>query len=127
MIKERIVCSGLREVDWQEEHEEIINNFIADSSLRMMVAYNDGYRGFCIEHNLPTFQVEQMCYFIKNQGDKVVTAENFLKTMQYGTVRCPHIESLLRVMMGVYAPVFFENTSWPDSILWDVSNAAISH
>ena len=32
-----------------------------------------------------------------------------------------HIESLLRTMMGIYAPIFFENTTWPDSIKNDFS------
>jgi dynein heavy chain len=49
---------------------------------------------------------------------KEVTAENFHEVLQYGTVKGQHIESLLRLMMGIYAPAFFENTTWPDSILY---------
>ena len=32
-----------------------------------------------------------------------------------------NIESLMRVMNNIYAPIFFENTSWPDSIKNDFS------
>lgn len=41
--------------------------------------------------------------------------------VQYGSVKGMHIESLLRLMMGIYAPIFFENTTWPDSIKNDFS------
>ena len=32
-----------------------------------------------------------------------------------------NIESLMRVMNNIFAPIFFENTSWPDSIKNDFS------
>ena len=47
--------------------------------------------------------------------------DNFFKVVQYGTVSGGQIESLLRIMTGIYAPTFFENTSWPDSIKNDFS------
>lgn len=43
------------------------------------------------------------------------------QVVQYGSVKGMHIESLLRLMMGIYAPIFFENTTWPDSIKNDFS------
>jgi len=33
----------------------------------------------------------------------------------------PPFQSLLRQMMGIYAPIFFENKTWPDSIKNDFS------
>ena len=51
----------------------------------------------------------------------VITAAfstKLLAHLQYGTVKAAHIESLLRMMNNIYAPIFFENTSWPDSILF---------
>ena len=86
-----------------------------------MVAYHDTHKGFVIDHVIPSYQVDQLTYFIKHESAKEITPENFLKVIQYGTVKGAHIESLLRVMMGIYAPVFFENTSWPDSIKNDFS------
>ena len=71
-----------------------------------------------MEHMIPPYVVDQLTYLIKQEGVKEVTNENFLKVVQYGTVKAAHIESLLRVMMGIYAPIFFENTTWPDSILF---------
>ncbi|KAL8578353.1 Dynein heavy chain 2, axonemal [Nucella lapillus] len=121
MVRERIVCTALKEEDWMETHMDSLNNFLNDPNIRMLVAYNDTHRGFCLEYKTPTFPVEQLSYFIKNPSAKEVTADNFLSSVQYGTVNGVYIQSLLRNMMGIYAPVFFENTSWPDSIKNDFS------
>ena len=123
MVRERVVCVGLKEDDWTDVHEETLDTFLDDPTLRLLVAFNDTHRGFCLEYKTPTFPVDQLCYFIKNPGAKDITGENFLKSIQYGTVRGVYIESLLRNMLGIYAPVFFENTSWPDSILGAVEPA----
>lgn len=117
MVRERIVCVGLKDDDWTDAHEETLNTFLADPNLRLLVAFNDARRGFCLEYKTPMFPVDQLSYFIKHPGAKEVSSENFLKSVQYGTVRGAYIESLLRNMLSIYAPVFFENTSWPDSIL----------
>ena len=123
MVRERIVCVGLKDDDWTDVHEETLNTFLADRNLRLLVAFNDARRGFCLEYKTPTFPLDQLSYFIKNPGAKEITAETFLKSVQYGTVRGAYIESLLRNMLSIYAPVFFENTSWPDSILDGVHGA----
>lgn len=113
----RINVTGLSENMWKELHEDAINNFIEEPGLRFMVAFIDQYKGFIIEYTLPAYYVDQMTYLIKADGVKEVTTENFHHIFQYGTVKGQHIESLLRLMMGIYAPAFFENTTWPDSIL----------
>ncbi|CAH1780762.1 unnamed protein product, partial [Owenia fusiformis] len=65
--------------------------------------------------------VAELTYFIKKNAVPELTMENFKGCVQYGTVSGMHIESLLRLMTGIYAPIFFENTSWPDSIKNDFS------
>ncbi|KAK7102408.1 hypothetical protein V1264_020630 [Littorina saxatilis] len=121
MIKERIVCLGVTTEDWTETHEETLNTFIQDPSIRLMIAFKHARRGFRLEYRAPSFQVDQMSYFMKNSGVTDLKPESFLKSVQYGTLRGAYIESLLRNMLNVYAPVFFENTSWPDSIKNDFS------
>ncbi|ESP04959.1 hypothetical protein LOTGIDRAFT_184938 [Lottia gigantea] len=107
---------------WTDKHHESILRFIDNPDNMFMVAYNDQFRGFCIENNLPAFNVEQISYFIKSKRIKEkLDHDNFFNVVQYGTVKGMHIESLLRVMMGIYAPIFFDNTSWPDSIKNDFS------
>ena len=70
---------------------------------------------------IPPFPLNQLTYFIKRDPAVQVTPDNFAHQVQYGTVMGGHIESLLRMMAGIYAPIFFENTSWPDSIKNDFS------
>ncbi|KAJ8310645.1 hypothetical protein KUTeg_012510 [Tegillarca granosa] len=121
LIKERLTVQDLKEEMWKEAHEESIQRFIDDPGTRLLVAYNDQYKGFIVEHSIPNFHVDQLTYMIKSESAKEITSDNFLKMVQYGTVKGMHIESLLRMMMGIYAPIFFENTSWPDSIKNDFS------
>ncbi|KAK3095642.1 hypothetical protein FSP39_017066 [Pinctada imbricata] len=121
LIKDRITVVGLKEDQWKETHEDTINQFINDPGTKFMAAYNDPYKGFVVEHGIPTYNVDQLTYFIKLDDAKEITSDNFLKMVQYGCVKGNHIEGLLRVMMGIYAPIFFENTTWPDSIKNDFS------
>ena len=58
---------------------------------------------------------------LQRAGTEELNVGNLLKYVQYGTVMGGHIESLLQLMNGIYAPIFFENTSWPDSIKNDFS------
>ena len=117
-MKERITVTNWKPDLWTESHDSAVKDFLRDSTLKLMVAYNDQYRGFCIEYKIPSFSVDQLTYFIKTHTSKDITPDNFFTSVQYGTVKATHIESLLRTMIGIYAPIFFEDTSWPDSILF---------
>ncbi|XP_021360073.1 dynein heavy chain 2, axonemal-like isoform X4 [Mizuhopecten yessoensis] len=121
LIKERVTVQNLKEDMWKEQHEEAVHAFIDDPAVKLMVAYIDPFKGFTIEPAIPTFVVDQLTYLIKSGKVKELTTDNFLTVVQYGTVKGMHIESLLRMMMGIYAPIFFENTTWPDSIKNDFS------
>ena len=39
-----------------------------------------------------------------------------IKDLTYGSASGKHLDSMLRVMSGVFIPAFFRNSSWPDSI-----------
>lgn len=117
MIKSRAAVANLGADAWTEAHEEYIKKFIQDPTFLLIIAFHDPYKGFVVDTVIPPHLVDQLTYFIKQEGTAEVTFDNFFKVVQYGTVKGLHIESLLRVMMGIYAPIFFENTTWPDSIL----------
>ncbi|WAR21987.1 DYH2-like protein [Mya arenaria] len=124
MIKSRAAVANANEESdiWTEAHNEIIQKFIDDPAFKLIIAFQDPRLGFVVDQIVPPHPPEQMVYFIKADNVKDgVTFENFFKVVQYGSVKSMHIESLLRVMMGIYAPIFFENTSWPDSIKNDFS------
>lgn len=117
MIRSRAAVANINQESWTPAHEEMIKKFVEDPNLLLIIAFRDKYKGFVVDTVVPPHLVDQLTYFIKQEGTAEVTFENFLQVVQYGTVKGTHIESLLRVMMGIYAPIFFENTSWPDSIL----------
>ena len=83
---------------------------------RLLIIFVDPQMGLVVDYAIPPQSAEELCYFIKRDGVEI-NAETVDKEVQYGTVRSGHIESLLRLMQSIYAPLFFENTSWPDSIL----------
>ena len=129
MIRSRASVANINQEMWTPAHEEMIQKFITDASVPLIIAFHDPYKGFVVDTVVPPHLVDQLTYFIKQEGTAEVTFENILKCVQYGTVKGTHIESLLRVMMGIYAPIFFENTTWPDSILsvlWDDITALIN-
>lgn len=113
----RLTVAGLKLEMFTGDHDQKINNFLEDESQRLLVVYHDTYSGLHVDSTIPAAYVDQLMYFIKAENVTEINVENFNEVLQYGTVKGRHIESLLRTMMGIYAPIFFENTSWPDSIL----------
>lgn len=104
---------------WTPEHEGNISSFAEPTSqARLLVIYVDAQMGLLVDNAIPTQPVEELTYFIRRADSDPITARNVANTVQFGTVRGGHIESLLRLMHSIYAPLFFDNTSWPDSILF---------
>ena len=121
LIKERVTLSRLNQEMWTPEHDDIIANFVKDTSLRLLVAYVDKLLGLQVSTSTPPHPVEEMTYIIRRENAEV-TPET-LEKLQIGTVRHNHVESLLRVMSNVYAPLFFGNRTWPDSILHETQSS----
>ncbi len=120
VLKSQVKLSALRGDMWSESHDATIANFLQDSQ-RLMVVYIDSINGLSVDYSIPPYAVNELTFFIKRPNSAEITAENFLDTVQCGSVSGNHIESLLRLMMGVYSPIFFGNTMWPDSIKNDFS------
>jgi len=116
MIKERVTLSSLKSDMWTAEHDATIIRFLKDSTLRLLVVYIDKLLGLQVALSVPPHPVEEMTYMIRFE-DAVLNPDNIEQKVQFGTIRANHIESLLRTMTNVYAPLFFGNGSWPDSIL----------
>ena len=122
MFRERVCLRDITEDSWTEAHMDLVDEFLNNSDQRLLVAYNDSINGFTLEPNIPFVAVDELTYFIRKKDTAgMITADNFLTNVQYGSVTKGHIQSLLRLMSGIYAPIFFENTTWPDSIKNDFS------
>lgn len=123
-MKKRITLSKLMPDMWKHEHIEAMNVFLGplDSYPCLLTAYIDNVSGLVFAESVPYGSVGEMVYFIRrraspSEGESTephVTVESFYSEIQYGVVSGRHIESLLRIMTGVYVPMFFRNTTWPD-------------
>ncbi|XP_043393066.1 dynein axonemal heavy chain 2 isoform X2 [Chelonia mydas] len=114
-IRSRVVLSGLRDDMWTEEHAATLDLFLKDVSKQLLVVYIDEFAGLKVEQTMPYQEQKQLTYFIRHENAEI-TAENFQKTVQFGTVRRPYIDSLMRILNSVFLPRLFRNTNWPESI-----------
>ena len=118
LVKSRTRLSRVTPEMWTPEHDSQINHFVVNPSEQLLLVYVDERNGLMLCHSLPPFKVEEVAYFAR-EGNAEVTPENFPEVVQFGTVRGSYVGTLLRSMHDVYAPTFFENSTWPDSILTD--------
>lgn len=116
LIKERVTLSGLKSDMWTVEHDTTIIKFLKDYTHRLLIVYIDKLLGLQVALSIPPYAVEEMTYMIRSEN-AVITPDNLESKLHFGTIKANHIESLLRTMTNVYAPLFFGNQSWPDSIL----------
>jgi len=124
MVKKRIILSKLTPDMWKRQHNRAINVFLGplETFPCLLTAYIDSVSGLVLSDSMPYGSVGEMVYFIRRRSnasdtsteETVVTVDTFFSEIQHGVVSGRHIESLLRIMTGVYVPMFFRNTTWPD-------------
>ncbi|XP_030837708.1 dynein heavy chain 2, axonemal [Strongylocentrotus purpuratus] len=120
-VKQRVILAASEPDMWADAHHETIDAFFDPASNdRLLTVFVDPQMGLVVSNNIPPQGVEELNYFIRRPGVKM-TGANVEKAVQYGTVRSGHVESLLRIMHSIFAPLFFDNTTWPDSIKNDFS------
>ncbi len=115
-MKSRVVLSGLNPEMWTSNHEALIDMFISNTSQLLLLVYVDEQSGLVVCNTLPAFQLEEVAYFVRNENAEI-THGNFIHIVQFGTMHGSNVDGMLRAMHNLYAPTFFENDSWPDSIL----------
>lgn len=115
LVKDCTVLGDLTPEMWANEHTNQITAFLTNPSHQLLLIYIDQQSGLSLCNAVPSNPVNQFAYFIR-QG-RTVTGDNFRKVVQFGTVQGTHVDTLLRIMHGLYAPTFFSNSTWPDSIL----------
>ena len=121
-MKNRVILSGLIPIMWTDEHTTIINKFLTHPLQQILLLYIDLQNNrLVICETIPTFEVEEIAYFFRDESVNV-TPDNFVKVIQFGTIHGSYVDGLLRMMHDLYAPTFFENQSWPVSILHLVIN-----
>lgn len=66
---------------------------------------------------IPTLQVDDLMYFIKERENITLTEENFFDNVMFGNISNIVEGSLLNILETIFAPTFANVKSWPDSIL----------
>ncbi|XP_076804743.1 dynein axonemal heavy chain 2-like [Clavelina lepadiformis] len=122
LVKDRVKMKNVTVESWTDHHDANILTFLKDSCC-LLVVYYDSVNGLMVESTVPNHQnAEELIYFIKTSSLLTeITASNFSSHVQWGSLRASYLEGLLRLMNGIYVPMFFKNTSWPDSIKNDFS------
>ncbi|EGF78014.1 hypothetical protein BATDEDRAFT_91203 [Batrachochytrium dendrobatidis JAM81] len=122
-IKKVITLENYDEKMWTPEHENTLREFICSPSLSKVVMFMDEANNspqFIVQAALPTTSnhFKELMYFIRDSliDGEILTKTNFEQKVQYGSVSKNAADGLLRLMQGVYVPVFLENKRWPDSV-----------
>nr|CAD7392463.1 unnamed protein product [Timema cristinae] len=114
-VKKFTTLFDLQEIDWNEDVYKVIRDFFINPTECILTIFFDEDK-LSAKLGFPSKPAHDMTYFMKEPTDSI-TPTNFYKVINFGTIG-PHVEgSILNVMENVYAPMFFNTTSWPDSIL----------
>lgn len=118
-IKRFTTLFDLRTEDFDYEVVDVIKKFITEPNEVVLTIFYD-------EDNLtallgfPEVEFDDLMYFLKEEEEgevKMLTPENFSTSVLFGTIDAPVEGSILRLMESLFAPLFLNTTSWPDSIL----------
>ncbi|XP_053341025.1 dynein axonemal heavy chain 2 [Clarias gariepinus] len=115
LIKSQVALTGVSKASWTDENNRALDKFIADATIKLLVIYLHPFSGLCVQYTIPSQVVEQLAYFIRKE-DCMIMEETFESCVQFGTVRGGGLQSLLRLMNGIHAPLVTHTTDWPESI-----------
>ncbi|KAE8744396.1 hypothetical protein FOCC_FOCC009000 [Frankliniella occidentalis] len=116
-IKRCTTLFDLAEEDWNDEVYSVIKDYFELPGTEVLSIYFNDLKLEATLH-IPTSPIRDLTYFIKDSND-IVTVENFHDFVMFGTMDTTVEGSLLAVLENVYAPVFFNTTTWPDSVKSD--------
>ncbi|PSN33633.1 hypothetical protein C0J52_14259 [Blattella germanica] len=115
-VKDFTTLFDLREEDWTADVEAVIKSYFTDKKEeRILCVYFENLT-LSAAFEFPSTAVTDLTYFIKDTPDHI-TAETFGDMVSFGTTNDSVEGTILTVLEYVYAPLFFAETSWPDSIL----------
>eukprot|EP00736_Rhodelphis_marinus_P013382 Rmarinus@m.14828 len=117
-IRGRICLKHFDDSMWKEDEHVIVSDFLTKRTIRRLFVWIDEKTTppeLHVSFDLPTEFVEEILYFLRDPSF-VVSIENIGEAIQYGLVGGGAMESLLRLMNGVFVPVFLQDKTWPDSI-----------
>ncbi|KAJ3217500.1 Dynein heavy chain 2, axonemal [Dinochytrium kinnereticum] len=123
-LKALVTLEGFQTDQWNDDHDAVAVDFFSDTSRKKIIVYmtqDEKAVQLHVQAALPTQRVRSLMYFIKEPhvDGSTIDDETFEKKIQCGTVAGNTMESLLRIMQGLYVPMFSENRKWPESVRKD--------
>lgn len=115
-VKAMTTLYDLRETDWKEEHDLIIQEFFLNPKQIILAVYFNCDDLQC-SAEFPDTPYVDLTYFLREPME-VFDVETFHDKITFGTVHDNVEGSILKVLENVYAQVFFNIKTWPDSILY---------
>jgi dynein heavy chain len=103
---------------WKEDHQVVVSDFLTTTvavELKRLYVFMATSGELTIQYTVPKDKPSEMMYFLRDSS-KEITKETVEKEIQYGTVSGESMDSLLRLMVSVYVPLYTNNTSWPVSV-----------
>ncbi|KAF5399982.1 Dynein heavy chain [Paragonimus heterotremus] len=119
LIRDRIYLTGFEiEKHWSENIANLIETEFVTGERTCLFFYMNRKNELHMEYDVPRHWYAELNYFIQvpNPQGVPISSDNFDLRIQYGSIVGRGIESLLRIMSTIFAPAFFANKSWPDSI-----------
>ncbi|KAJ3172703.1 Dynein heavy chain 2, axonemal, partial [Geranomyces variabilis] len=126
-VRKLITLADYAADQWTDEHTEVTKTFLAEPNVKKLLVYlnpSEKPPTLRVQTTMPTENLSELMYFIRTSKAPTgpITEANFEQKVQYGAVTGPAMDSLLRVMQGIYAPMFVDNKRWPESARKEFSN-----
>lgn len=115
-MKKLIILKMEVEELWDEEHEQCLWQFAIDPDSLIFLLYVTEQKLYS-SFNIPNMQVGELFYFIKTSADKLFS-KDYNEKIMYGIAKAPYFESLYKLLLKVYFPIFVENSDWSKCILF---------
>jgi len=117
-VKKRILLPGYSPAYWTEEQETVASEFLVNKNVTKLFMYIDKDIGLCVHTTgIPQpKRVRRLQYFLKQASDASLGLDNIQDLVQYGVATGSPMDSLLKLMNGVYMPTFLKNDTWPDGV-----------
>ena len=117
-VRSRVTLPGYTKNMWNDEHNTKASEFLVNPSITKLVLYMDSNIGLCMSNlTVASLQkVKQLQYFLKPGVDIALTHENISTQVQFGVLSGSSMDSLLKMMNGLYLPSFLANETWPESV-----------
>jgi hypothetical protein len=111
---------------WENYHTDMVVDFFSGARRKRIILYIEEdpetrVDKLVVQSSLSSRKINELMYFIYDPDStgSPPPVTDFEKRVQYGTIEGSMMESFLRLMHGVYIPLFVENQKWPESVKKD--------